>query len=339
MKIMSNVENMCRYLDTSVFGSTDATVWKDICAVLEPLAAPVCVDDFLILTQHFQDRILNVAFSNPRVFRIFEPIIAPLWQDPRHFKHLMRAVSSVTRDRDPYDTLWITPFVAQASVFDTPEMVAALKLYPNAFSRVFMVRPQHDISCATVDLWLEHGLCSHEQLIEWALLHQQEHKITHLSIPQATWTEFLIKNEGTYFIESVLKISNPDARAENAWTVVANHLPGYDDYENGFGDWTRDFCTQMLSYIDWDAQKMHVVLERTVGQYHTNLEMGKEIENLYACLPDRARPLLHPYLLLFDFKRSAQLKELTQHLEAEQQNNIIHASLGESAPPKTVRKM
>lgn len=312
--------------------------WKTMCESIRPVVAALSVDDLLGMTQNVQDRVLNLAFSNPLAFDVLEPLIAPLWKEPKNLKHLMRAISSTTRDRDPYDKQWIEPFVVRSRVLDVPEIVAALKLYPNIFSRVCLVRPQFEMTRDTVDGWLKHKLCTHEEIVDWAIVHDQVDKMTHLSIPQTTWDTLFAHNDQSYFIGKILKLAPEDAVAHNAWTVVSQHLSPYDSYEGTFGDWDRSFCKELFSCIEWDVEKMHIAFARAVGAY-TNLDFGEGFECLYECMPQHAQHLLHPHLLMFDFKRSADLKDLTQELEHQQQNDTICASLPNSSSSKIARKM
>lgn len=334
-----HAKKLCTYLSQNgpVF-DTSKPQWKTTCETVTSLVVELSVTDVLGMEQRFQDRILNVAFSDPALFAVFEPLIAPLWQEPKHLKHLMRAISSTTQEPDPYDSQWMEPFVARSSVLNVPEIVEALKLYPHIFNRVFFVRPQFDITRDTVNGWLKHKLCTHEDIVEWAVTHTQEGKITHLMIPQNAWDNLFATNDQSYFINKILKLVPKDTMARNAWTVVSKHLVAYDTYENGFGDWGRSFSSELFEHIEWDATKMRIVFERVVGAY-SNLDFGEGFECLYECLPQHAQHLLHPYLLMFDFKRSAQLKTLTQELENQQQHATICSALPTSSASKTARKM
>ena len=312
--------------------------WKTICDSVRPVVAALSVDDLLGMQQNFQDRVLNLAFSNSLAFDVLEPLIAPLWKEPKNLKHLMRAIFSTTRDPDPHDSQWVEPFVVRSSVLNVPEIVAALKLYPHIFNRVFLVRPQFDITSDTVDGWLKHTLCTHEDLVEWAIAYGQEDKLTHLTIPQSAWDNIFATNDQSYFINKILKLAPKDTSARNAWNVVSKHLVAYDCYENTFGDWGRTFCSELFACIAWDTEKMRIVFERAVGAY-SNLDFGEAFECLYECMPQQSHHLLYPYLLMFDFKRSTQLKALTQELEDQQQHTAIYASLPNVSASKIARKM
>lgn len=334
-------ENLSTYLDTITTPSGhswngNAVPWKTISSALEPLLAHASVDDIVAMKPLSQAGLLNLLFSHDT----FEPllnVVSPLWTDSKYIRHLMRCITSIGGvEREPI-TIDFLPFVFQDKALETPEILSALKVYPDAFAWLFTLENTPQVSSTVVEAWLDRGLCSFEQVVHWAAIYDQQSKISHLKIPQEDWAQVFSKYNDPYFLSKTFEIAPPSK--ESAWTIVSNHLPSYDRYEGGFGEWESGFVISLLRDISWDAEKIHALFELTVGFYNRDLEIGDGFEYLHSCLPAQGQTLLEPYLLMFDFTRSQKMQDLTTELEQLQQRDTLNNAIAVSPSLRSARKI
>ena len=314
----------------------DATQWTEIYNDLKDLVATARLGDILAMKISYQARLLNLAFSNENIFELLEPVIAPIWNDTDNTPHLMNMIWGCSGDDLDPNSQGLLPFVLQKKALDIPQIVSALKMYPNAFSRVFTSRPQPIFLSGIIQRWMELGLATEVDIGSWAVVYDQKEHLQNINISPNSWETILKDQSHTYFLNRILDVCGYND--QTAWAVVSNHLPPYDRYEDGFGDWNTGFCKKLFESIKWDAEKTHTVFEKTVAHCET-LDIGHQIEHLYECFPPEFHHLLHPYLLMFDFSRSKKMQEVTEEAKSQKQNATIFECIAPTPTVRTTRKL
>lgn len=314
----------------------NATQWGEIYNDLKDLLAHARSSDVLAMKTSYQARLLNLAFSNEDLFNLLESVIAPIWTDPDNVPHLMEIICVCTGDNVHPASEGLLPFVLQKKSLDIPQIANALKMYPNAFSRVFMSEPQPIFLPGIVQKWMDLGLTTEVEVGTWAAVHGHKEHIENINISLDSWSTILKNYSDTYFLNHILDVCGYND--QTSWVVVDNHLPCYDRYEDGFGEWEMVFCKQLFDSIQWDAERTHKIFEKTVENC-SNLEIGDSMEHLYDCFPSAFHHLLHPYLLMFNFPRSAKMQEVTEEAKNHKQNATILECISTTPTIRTTRKL
>lgn len=310
--------------------------WSEICTDLKDLVAQAQPGDILAMKTSYQARLLNLAFSNKNIFEVLEPMISPIWTDHDNLPHLMELICVGTGDDVDPASEGSLPFVLQKQALDIPQIASALRMYPNAFSRVFMSRPQPIFLPGIVQQWMNLNLATETDIGYWAVVHDQHEHIKDINISTNSWVTLLKKQSEPYFLNRVLDVCG--YTDQTAWAVVDNHLPCYDRYEDGFGEWDTALCKKLFNHVEWNAERTHKVFEKTVG-YCQTLDIGDQMEHLYDCFPTSSHHLLHPYFLLFNFPRSKKMQEFTEEARNQEQNAKIIECISNTPTIRTTRKL